>query len=229
MNENQLYHHGIKGQKWGIRRYQNKDGTLTEEGKRRLEAYREKELVNVSKYYDKKIRKLENKLILSNKDRQKLQELTNDRLQEIKHLKILDYAGMKKEQYEVGKQFTKLFLGSLAANTAAQTVPIKVKSFHASELDIEKVFDLYGEAFNNRHITTSNYGPSITRRWTTEDGRSGYETVTGVKQKTYLTNQQGNAAAKAGRVFLKSVGSAAIGTTLTKKEIKRRYRLKQYK
>lgn len=28
-------HHGIKGQKWGIRRYQNEDGTYTEEGKKR--------------------------------------------------------------------------------------------------------------------------------------------------------------------------------------------------
>ena len=36
-----LYHHGIKGQKWGIRRYQNKDGTLTAEGKKRysIEGY----------------------------------------------------------------------------------------------------------------------------------------------------------------------------------------------
>ena len=36
---NALFHHGIKGQKWGIRRYQNPDGTLTEEGRRRLESY----------------------------------------------------------------------------------------------------------------------------------------------------------------------------------------------
>lgn len=28
-------HHGIKGQKWGVRRYQNKDGGLTEEGRKR--------------------------------------------------------------------------------------------------------------------------------------------------------------------------------------------------
>lgn len=31
----ELYHHGIKGQKWGIRKYQNEDGTLTAEGKAR--------------------------------------------------------------------------------------------------------------------------------------------------------------------------------------------------
>jgi len=30
-----LMHHGIKGQKWGIRRYQNSDGTYTDEGKKR--------------------------------------------------------------------------------------------------------------------------------------------------------------------------------------------------
>ena len=31
----ELYHHGIKGQKWGVRRYQNDDGTFTEAGKER--------------------------------------------------------------------------------------------------------------------------------------------------------------------------------------------------
>ena len=29
---NELYHYGVKGQKWGIRRYQNPDGSLTDEG-----------------------------------------------------------------------------------------------------------------------------------------------------------------------------------------------------
>ena len=31
----ELYHHGILGQKWGVRRYQDKDGDYTEAGKRR--------------------------------------------------------------------------------------------------------------------------------------------------------------------------------------------------
>lgn len=38
MENNSLSHHGIKGQRWGQRRFQNKDGTLTPAGKKRYEA-----------------------------------------------------------------------------------------------------------------------------------------------------------------------------------------------
>lgn len=34
-NYNEIYHYGVKGMKWGVRRYQNKDGSLTNAGKKR--------------------------------------------------------------------------------------------------------------------------------------------------------------------------------------------------
>lgn len=37
MDQNQLVHYGIKGMKWGVRRYRNKDGTLTPQGKKRYD------------------------------------------------------------------------------------------------------------------------------------------------------------------------------------------------
>ena len=52
ISENELYHWGIKGMHWGVRRYQNKDGTLTPAGKKRLSK-------EASNYYKKEADKRE--------------------------------------------------------------------------------------------------------------------------------------------------------------------------
>ena len=75
MTNEYLSHHGVLGQKWGIRRYQNADGTLTDSGKKhyiktqnrasnlqkkaeRNKAKAVKDRDRAAKYYDKSIKKI---------------------------------------------------------------------------------------------------------------------------------------------------------------------------
>ena len=49
---NGLYHHGIKGQRWGVRRYQYSDGSLTPAGIARYRVARKED--GISKYLNQK-------------------------------------------------------------------------------------------------------------------------------------------------------------------------------
>lgn len=56
---NEIYHHGIKGQRWGIRRYQNEDGTLTPEGRKK---YLGKQADRINLMYDREKRWTDRKI-----------------------------------------------------------------------------------------------------------------------------------------------------------------------
>lgn len=59
--DNELCHHGVKGQKWGVRRYRNENGTLTPAGKQKLAEYKKKTQADFDKRNAKKTAKLEKK------------------------------------------------------------------------------------------------------------------------------------------------------------------------
>lgn len=55
-----LEHHGIKGMKWGVRRYQNKDGSLTAAGKKRARKNWSEDAIQAKKIKKKSVHSMSN-------------------------------------------------------------------------------------------------------------------------------------------------------------------------
>ena len=88
MNDYVLAHHGVKGMHWGIRRYRNKDGSLTEEGKAHARQQAERDADNAKRqeyaHAAKNVRTLSDEELIARIGRlereKRLVELTADNL-----------------------------------------------------------------------------------------------------------------------------------------------------
>lgn len=118
-NQTDLYHHGILGMKWGVRRYQNKDGTLTNAGKKRKKLSPEPH-DDYKKVHDKKSVKNMSDAEL----RSRLNRLQMER----------QYDTMTKKT-NVGKKIFKGIIASAGTLAAAETAYKTYKRFGDNAVD----------------------------------------------------------------------------------------------
>ena len=108
-NMNELYHYGIKGQKWGVRRYQNKDGTYTNAGKRRNFKKIEKAYLNDIKnnYKDYNSGRTSRELLRKNPDLAKVLEPAVKSEQKLLRARKADAKLWKKEYDKLVEDYVK--------------------------------------------------------------------------------------------------------------------------
>lgn len=128
-NTNELYHYGIPGQKWGIRRYQNKDGSLTPAGKKKAakleEKYKQvtgrnirKQIAKKAKTAPKSIDELTNEELKSKTTRLKLE---NDYVREKNTYKDLHPKQVSKGK-AIASHFMKNVLSPAATDAGKQVL-----------------------------------------------------------------------------------------------------------
>lgn len=110
MYEDYLMHHGIKGQKWGVRRFQNKDGTRTPLGRKR-------ERENNKIDHDKLVKSTNAKELYKNRDQLSDREL-QDRLNRMRNEQALEQMANAKNKSQNGQSMSKKVLGKVGEKSA---------------------------------------------------------------------------------------------------------------
>lgn len=117
-SDGELYHWGVKGMKWGVRRYQNKDGSLTPRGRKRQKELSADEKERASRKND-----LKNRRTMSDAElRKKIERLKMEK--EFKNLTNEDINSGKTFVNEVMSSAGKKVLTIAAAGAMAYGVKV---------------------------------------------------------------------------------------------------------
>ena len=139
--ENELMHWGIKGMKWGVRRYQNKDGSLTPAGKKRYDKemakLKEEEKIAKNKLRTQtKLNKLDEKrkeieAIKSGKpiakktqqpSKPSVKDMSDEELRQTVNRLLMEqqYAKLNPQQVSPGKKFVKKVMNDVVVPAATE-------------------------------------------------------------------------------------------------------------
>lgn len=124
--DNELYHHGVIGMKWGVRRYQNKDGTLTAAGKKQ----KKKTLSANDKERARRKTDLKKRRTMSDADLKK-------RIERLKMEK--QFKDLTEEDISPGKRAAKSILSS--AGTKVLSAAVAGAGAYAIKTALTKKFD----------------------------------------------------------------------------------------
>lgn len=131
-----LQHHGVKGMKWGIRRYQNKDGSLTPAGKKRAVKLKEEYTSLTGKRMTRSktsSKKVEEKKEDSTPKKKSVKEMSDAELNAaVNRLRLeQQYSQLNPKQVSAGKAFAnKVFkdvLVPVATDVAKQALSNQLK------------------------------------------------------------------------------------------------------
>ena len=148
--ENELMHWGVKGMRWGIRRYQNKDGSLTQAGKKRYDKemgklkaeekilkkrQRTQDKLNKLEVKRKEVKALREGKTISKEPEKKpakrsIKDLSDDELRAVVNRLTLEqqYERLKPEQVSKGKKFADAVLYKVIAPAATEVGKNVVKA-----------------------------------------------------------------------------------------------------
>lgn len=132
-NSDFLMHYGVSGQKWGVRRYQNEDGSLTPEGKERY---------NDSSPESKKWNKQETSYLSDDELNRR-----NSRLQRERQYRDLTTTEKERDRESMKKEFKKKLITAALITPVIALVGVAGKKYAAQTA---KVLGKYGKRMFNK-------------------------------------------------------------------------------
>lgn len=147
-SNNYLAHHGILGQKWGVRRFQNPDGTRTPLGRKR-------ERENNKVDHDKLIKSTNAKELYEHRDQLSDKEL-QDRLNRLRNEDALRQMAKAKNNAKNGQNITKKVLSKVGEKTAEIVAVAAVGAILGTTNGKE-----LGEKIANGAKVVKDYGPDF--------------------------------------------------------------------